>query len=87
MNLTEADLRTFLQKAAAYGLDGMETLYVTFDEEMTRRAQRIATEFGLKQSGGSDFHGSNKPDIAIGTGRGNLAVPLDFLYALESSIK
>ena len=87
LNLTEADLRTFLQKAAAYGLDGMETLYVTFDEEMTRRAQRIATEFGLKQSGGSDFHGSNKPDIAIGTGRGNLAVPLDFLYALESSIK
>ena len=84
LNLKEPDLRLFLQKAVTYGLDGMETLYATFDDALTQRARQIAAEFGLKQSGGSDFHGSNKPDIAMGTGRGNLAIPMDFLYELEN---
>ena len=84
LNLKEADLRVFLAEAKSYGLDGMETLYSTFDEALTSKAIAIAKEFGLKQSGGSDFHGSNKPDIAMGTGRGNLAIPIDFLHALES---
>lgn len=84
LNLKEADLRVFLAEAKSYGLDGMETLYSTFDETLTSKAIAIAKEFGLKQSGGSDFHGSNKPDIAMGTGRGNLAIPIDFLHALES---
>jgi len=62
----------------------METLYSTFDETLTAKAIAIAVEFGLKQSGGSDFHGANKPDISLGTGRGNLAIPLDFLHTLEN---
>lgn len=82
LNLKEPDLRVFLQKAVSYGLDAMETLYVTFDDDLTQRAQKIAAEFGLKQSGGSDFHGSNKPDILIGVGRGNLAVPAVFAHDL-----
>lgn len=83
LSLQESALREFLKAAVSYGLDGMETLYSTFDENQTRLAQTIAAEFGLLQSGGSDFHGSNKPDIAIGIGRGNLAVPITFLHALE----
>ncbi len=84
LSLSEESLREFLEKAVAYGLVGMETLYSTYDEAQTQLAQAIAAEFGLKQSGGSDFHGSNKPDIAIGTGRGNLAIPLAFLSELEN---
>lgn len=86
LNLKEADLRVFLQKAVTFGLDAMETLYATFDADLTQRAMQIAAEFGLKQSGGSDFHGSNKPDISIGIGRGNLMIPLSFLHALESHL-
>lgn len=82
LNLKEPDLRVFLDQAIPYGLDGMETLYSTFDEDLTRRAQQIASNYGLLPSGGSDFHGANKPDIMIGTGRGNLAIPLDYLHAL-----
>ena len=40
--------------------------------------------FGLLPSGGSDFHGSVKPDIALGTGRGNLAVPYSCYEALRA---
>ena len=84
LNLKADALRVFLREVQPYGLDGMETLYSTFDETLTANAIAIAEEFGLKQSGGSDFHGSNKPDIAMGVGRGNLAIPLEFLLRLET---
>ena len=87
LSLSEAELRDFLKKAVPRGLDGMETIYSTYDDAQTRLARAIAAEFGIKESGGSDFHGSNKPDIAIGTGRGNLKIPLRFLHMLESKIE
>ena len=80
---SEADLRLFLQQAVPAGLQGMETCYSKFDEENTRLARKLAREYGLAESGGSDFHGENKPDIRIGVGRGDLAVPAEFLTALE----
>lgn len=84
LNLDQAGLRRFLPKAMACGLDGMEVLYPKYDRETTALAQSIATEFDLLPSGGSDFHGANKPDIQIGTGRGNLAVPAQYLTALKT---
>ena len=84
LNLKEPDLRVFLEKAVIHGLDGMETIYSTFDDDLTRRAKALAEEFRLKESGGSDFHGTNKPDISIGIGRGNLAIDLELLHALEA---
>ena len=51
------------------------------------RRQAIAREFGLLPSGGSDFHGKAKPDIALGTGKGNLHIPTAFLDALEEAKK
>lgn len=76
LNLNEEELRCFLPEAKLAGLDGMETLYSTYSEEITTLAASIADEFGLKHSGGSDFHGSNKPDVHLGSGKGNLYIPL-----------
>lgn len=83
LNLDEAGLRAFLPEAVNCGLDGMEVLYPKFTPEQTVLAQKIAEEFGILSSGGSDFHGDNKPDIAMGTGRGNLAVPTEYLQKLQ----
>lgn len=80
---TEESLRAFLGKAAKAGLVAMETLYPKFTVEQTRMAKALAEEFGLLQSGGSDYHGENKPDIRLGTGRGELAVPYSFLEELK----
>lgn len=85
LNLDEAGLRRFLPKAVQLGLDGMETLYPKYDEATTALASSIALEFGLLPSGGSDFHGENKPDIHIGTGRGNLRIPVAYLDKLKKS--
>ena len=76
--LDEDELREFLAKAKPHGLDAIETHYSTYDEETTRLAEKIAKEFDIKQSGGSDFHGYRKPDISLGVGRGELFVPAEF---------
>ena len=83
LNLDEAGLRAFLPKAKACGLDGMETLYTKYTPETTQNACRIADEFGILHSGGSDFHGSNKPDTNMGTGHGELRVPCAFWEQLR----
>ena len=86
LNLNEEELREFLPEAVASGLDGMETMYSKYSEEETALATAIADEFGLKKSGGSDFHGENKPDISMGCGKGNLCIPLKILESLKEAL-
>ena len=83
LNLEEEELRRFLPEAKLAGLDGMETLCSSYSEEITALAASIADEFELKHSGGSDFHGSNKPDVRLGKGKGNLCIPLKILEELK----
>ena len=82
LNLDEAQLRQFLPLAVDAGLDAMETVYVDYDERTTKTAKAVAKDFSLKESGGSDFHGKAKPDIALGVGRGNLRVSAEFVSKL-----
>ena len=81
LNLEEAQLRRFL--TAAEGLDGMEVYYPLFDDDQTARAERVTEEFGLLKSGGSDFHGENKPDIRLGVGKGKLRVSIRCLEEMK----
>lgn len=58
-----------------FGLAGMECYYSTYDLGQTQELRSMALSKNLLVSGGSDFHGVVKPDISIGTGRGNLCIP------------
>ena len=87
LNLEEQELWEFLTEAVPCGLDGMETLYSTYDEETTALAERMAAEFGILSSGGSDYHGGNKPHIQMGVGQGNLTIPYERMTALEARAK
>ena len=83
LNLSEAELRAFLPSAKKCGLVGMECYYSLYDETLTGTSMSIADELGLKPSGGSDFHGSNKPDIRLGVGKGNLEIPYEWAKAIK----
>ena len=61
------------------GLDGIEVRYSRNTVKEDRHYQEVADQYGLLYSGGSDFHGTNKPEIKIGSGTGNLFVPADYL--------
>ena len=47
---------------------------------------QIAQEFDLLVSGGSDFHGSNKPFIHLGSGKGNLRIPYQVLADIKKHL-
>ena len=82
LNMNERELRAFLPQAVDAGLCAMETRYSAFDAQTTRAAEAIAAEFGLLQSGGSDFHGDAKPDVHLGSGKGSLCVPFSYYERL-----
>ncbi len=84
LNLDESGLRIFLPEAIEAGLDAMEVYYSKYSPEKTALAESIAKEFHLLPSGGSDFHGDNKPGIDLGVGRGDLKIPDCWLEALRS---
>ncbi len=62
----------------ASGLEGIEAVYSTYTQAQERGIRALAAKYELHMTGGSDFHGTPKPDIQLGTGRGNLYVPDEF---------
>ena len=85
LNLNEQELVCFL--STVKGLAGMECYYSDYNEETTNASVRIANEFGLICSGGSDFHGMTKPDIKLGVGKGNLKIPHEWYLELKEKAK
>lgn len=83
LNLSEGALLAFLPRAKEAGLMGMEVLYEKFDEATRLRAGQIAETFGLLPSGGTDYHGGNKPGLFLGS----VDVPDRLLRDLEESIR
>lgn len=61
------------------GLMGIETLYSSYTAQDERDMFRLARKYDLLPSGGSDFHGENKPELDLGCGYGKLFVPEEFL--------
>ena len=84
LNLQENEIISFVQQAKPYGLAAMETQYSTYSPEIATAAKKIANACGLLESGGSDYHGANKPDIELGIGRGSLAVPDRFVCSMQN---
>ena len=72
-----------LRRLAAAGLVGIECYYPLYSPFEREGYAALAGRFGLKPSGGSDYHGSYKPDVHLGVGRGNLAVADELLDALR----
>lgn len=84
LNTNASELMELLPLAKQRGLVGMECYYSRYDRETTQKALELADKFGLKYSGGSDFHGSNKPDIAMGVGKGDLQIPSAWAAELKN---
>lgn len=64
------------------GLLALEAIYCTYTTGEEREMRALATKYDLAISGGSDFHGSNKPKLDLGTGYGSLYVPYEVLTKL-----
>lgn len=60
---------------ADLGVTGVECWYPEYPGEQREAMAKMATRYGLVPTGGSDYHGTHKPGLEVGTGRGDLAVP------------
>jgi predicted metal-dependent phosphoesterase TrpH len=69
---------------AAQGLDGIEAVYSRHSPAQRATYIEVAGRHRLLVTGGSDYHGSYKPDISIVTGLGDLQVPYELLEALKA---
>jgi predicted metal-dependent phosphoesterase TrpH len=78
-------LSVWVGKMAAAGMRAIEVFHSDHTPENVAFYQSLAKKFDLVITGGSDFHGGNKPSISLGTGhRNNLAVPYTVLEGLRS---
>jgi predicted metal-dependent phosphoesterase TrpH len=84
LGLDPAELDSTIGELADAGLSGIECWYGRYSDEERSLLREIAKRHGLVATGGSDFHGSFKPDLAVGTGRGDLDVPDSALEELEN---
>ena len=87
LNLSVEDLTRLLPRAKQTGMIGMECVYSLYDSARTQTSMALADTYGLLYSGGSDYHGANKPDIQIGVGRGDLRIPAEWASSIRAAIR
>lgn len=85
--LSNNELEKLIRELVSYGLKGIEAIYSCNRDNDESYVKGLAHKYNLLITGGSDFHGSVKPEIDLGSGRGKLCVPADLLeqFALNNS--
>jgi hypothetical protein len=82
--LAGGDLARMVAELAEVGFSGLEVLYGRYSPRQRQQLGNLARRFDLVATGGSDHHGLLKPDLRVGTGRGDLKVPDTALVMLEA---
>lgn len=82
-HMSYSRLQTLVCTLKEAGLIGIEAIYSTYSTSEERQMKMLADRYGLCISGGSDFHGANKPKLELATGYGNLCVPMEVLENLK----
>ena len=84
LELDPSALERLVKELAEAGLGGIEAIYGRYSPDQRRALRRMARRQGLVATGGSDYHGSFKPDLEVGTGMGDLDVPDSALEELAA---
>jgi 3',5'-nucleoside bisphosphate phosphatase len=80
-----SQLEALVRELAGQGLEGVETHHSSHTDEQVQRLTRLADRLDLLTTGGSDFHGSNKPWIRLGE-VGRRTIPRAFYDAVVERI-
>lgn len=85
LKVDNENLKKELMRLKDMGLDGVEVYYPEHTKEQTKAYEDMCNELGLLFSGGSDFHGSVKPHIKLGKGRGRLSIPYSIVETMKKT--
>jgi predicted metal-dependent phosphoesterase TrpH len=79
------DIPALMPELCASGLNAIEAYHSDHTAEDTQLYLGLARQYGLRVTGGSDYHGALKPNVLLGTGcDGNLRIPDDLLDRLRA---
>jgi hypothetical protein len=84
LDLEPDELARTVGELAEEGFAGIEALYGRYSPRQRQDLVNLADRFDLVATGGSDHHGTIKPDLTVGTGTGDLKVPDRVLDQLAS---
>ncbi len=87
LHVEPSELESAVSELASTGLGGLEAAYSEYSPDERERLSRVARRQNLAITGGSDYHGRYKPGLSIGTGRGDLSVPDEYLDRLRDAVK
>jgi predicted metal-dependent phosphoesterase TrpH len=73
--LTNGEIEENIKYLVDLGLDGLERYYPTFKSEDIKFLDYLINKYSLRISGGTDFHGENRPEAKLGTGCNNMLIP------------
>lgn len=82
-HMSDVRLDALVSELKETGLMGIEALYSTYHACDERQIRSLAKKYDLLISGGSDFHGDNKPGLDLGTGYSGLCVPEEVLVQIR----
>jgi predicted metal-dependent phosphoesterase TrpH len=82
----DAQLERVVKDLADLGMAGIETIHSDHDPAQIEKFTRLADRLGLLKTGGSDFHGMNKKDIALGIANGR-RIPREMFELLNAKLK
>jgi predicted metal-dependent phosphoesterase TrpH len=84
--LSMAKLDSLIGELAPLGLKGLECIYPTHSAEEIKQLKDITLKYDIQFTGGTDFHGSRKAYIDLGSGFGEMTIPYDIVNNLKNSI-
>ena len=84
LGLGPTELAGAVAELAEAGFAGIEAVYGRYRPDERAALAQLAQRHGLVATGGSDYHGTVKADLAVGTGQGDLHVPDDVVEALAA---
>ena len=86
-NWVDIQFKDYLKDLKSFGIDGVEVYYPGYNASTRNSLLGLLSDINLMASGGSDFHGENKPNNLLGIGYENnpIKVPLNLLYEMEDA--
>jgi predicted metal-dependent phosphoesterase TrpH len=83
----KGDIPALMPELCDSGLNAIEAYHSDHTPNDTKLYLGLASRYGLHVTGGSDYHGTVKPNVALGTGyNGNLQIPPDLLARLKTGL-
>lgn len=82
---SETQFREAFAHLAASGMTGIDCYYPEYSPDERDAMAEVCRSFGMIPSGGSDYHGTYKEGLQLGTGWGDLVVRDEVLVELKAA--